>query len=88
MKGASRVNQDSAGGTIVGVKAPSVFVNGKPIACLGAAVAGHGDQPHASPVMAQASSTVFAEGIPVCRAGDQASCGHAANGSNNVFVGD
>ena len=32
MPGVSRVNQDTAGGTIIGVLAPRVFVNGKPIA--------------------------------------------------------
>ncbi len=87
MPGIARVNLDTAGGTIVGALAPTVFVNGKPIAVKGAAVAGHGTAAHAGPVMAQHSATVFAEGIPVCRRGDQATCGHPATGSGNVFAG-
>lgn len=87
MPGIARVNQDTAGGTIVGALAPTVFVNGRPIAVKGAAVVGHGIGAHAGPVMAQHSGTVFAEGIPVCRRGDQATCGHPATGSSNVFAG-
>lgn len=87
MPGVARVGQDTAGATIIGNLAPTVIVNGSPTAVLGAAVAGHGDPPHAAPVMAQASGTVFAQGIPVCRAGDQASCGHPATGSGDVFAG-
>lgn len=87
MPGVSRVGTDSAGGTIIGVLAPTVFVNSVNVAVLGCAVQGHGPGAHAGPVMAQASSTVFAEGIGVCRQGDQASCGHQATGSGNVFAG-
>lgn len=87
MPGVARVNADSAGGAIVGNLAPSVLVNGSPIAVVGAAVAGHGDAPHTSPVMVGSSSTVFAEGKKVCRAGDLASCGHSASGSGNVTAG-
>ena len=87
MPGVSRVNQDTAGGTIIGVLAPRVFVNGKPIAVQGAAVAGHGLAIHGGPVMDQHSATVFAHGIPICRRGDQATCGHPATGSDNVLAG-
>lgn len=87
MPGVARVNADAAGGVIVGNLAPSVLVNGNPIAVVGAAVAGHGDAPHTSPVMVGGSSTVFAEGKKVCRAGDLASCGHTASGSGNVTAG-
>jgi uncharacterized Zn-binding protein involved in type VI secretion len=87
MPGISRVGADAAGGTIVGNLAPTVFVNGSPIAVQGAAVAGHGRSPHSGPVMVGASGTVKANGIPVCRAGDPASCGHAASGSGDVNAG-
>ena len=87
MPGVARVGQDAAGGTIVGVLSPDVFVNGANVAVLTAAVAPHGSGVHAGPVMAQASTTVFSGGIPVCRQGDSASCGHAASGSGNVFAG-
>lgn len=87
MPGIARVGVDSAGGTITGNLAPTVFVNGSPIAVKDAAVAGHGLPPHASPVMVGCSSTVFANGIAICREGDAASCGHAAGGSGNVSAG-
>ncbi|MFY0309633.1 PAAR domain-containing protein [Leisingera sp. D0M16] len=86
MPGVSRISQDAAGGTLIGVLAPSVFVNGTNVAVLGCAVAGHGIPPHAAPVMAGASSTVFAEGIGICRQGDPASCGHPSSGSGNVIA--
>lgn len=87
MPGIARVGVDAAGGTITGNLAPTVFVNGSPVAVKDAAVAGHGPNPHASPVMVGCSGTVFANGIPVCRAGDAASCGHAASGSGTVSAG-
>lgn len=87
MPGISRVGVDTAGATIVGNLAPTVFVNGSPIAVLNAAVTGHGTGPHAGPVMAGHSSTVSANGILICRAGDTASCGHPASGSSNTFAG-
>lgn len=87
MPGVSRINLDAAGAAIIGVLAPSVVVNGAPVAVLGAAVAGHGLPPHAAPVMATASASVFANGTAVCRSGDLASCGHPASGSGNVFAG-
>lgn len=87
MPGAARTQKDTAGGTITGTLAPSVFVNGVPVSVIGDPVAPHGPPPHLSPVMAQGSETVFAHGIPVCRKGDKASCGHPATGSSNVFIG-
>ena len=89
MPGIARVGMDSAGGTIVGNLAPTVKVNGAPIAVVGAAVAGHapGVPPHIAATMAVGSGSVFAHGLPVCRAGDVASCGHSATGSGNVTAG-
>lgn len=87
MPGVARVNQDAAGGLIIGALAPTVYVNGQPIAVQGAPVQGHGVGTHAAPVMHDHSSTVYAGGIAVCRAGDAASCGHPASGSGNVFAG-
>ena len=86
MPGKARVTKDSAGGTQQGLQAPTVFVNNQPVVVLGDHVAPHGKPPHASPVMVEASPNVFAHGIPVCRAGDNASCGHPSTGSSNVFA--
>jgi uncharacterized Zn-binding protein involved in type VI secretion len=89
MKGIGRVGVDSAGGTITGVIAPNYIVNGSPVVLVGAAVAPHGIGEHASAVMVEGSSTVFVNGIAVCREGDAASCGHTLTlGSDNMFVGD
>lgn len=85
MPGVSRVGVDSAGAEIVGNLVPSVLVNGAPVVVRGAAVVPHGT--HVGVVMQGASGTVLAGGIPVCRAGDSASCGHAATGSTNVLAG-
>ena len=87
MPGIARVGVDTAGGTITGNLAPTVFVNGSPIAVKGAAVAGHGAGPHASPTMDGASGKVYANGIAVCREGDAATCGHPASGSGTVSAG-
>lgn len=89
MPGISRVGVDSAGGTIVGALVPSVHINGAPIAVVDAAVDPHPPTPPhtTAPVMVGHSATVRAGGIPVCRAGDAASCGHAATGSATVFAG-
>jgi len=87
MGGVCRVGVDTAGGLITGNLAPTVFVNGSPVAVMGAAVAGHGTGAHAGPVMDGHSGTVYACGRPVCRQGDAASCGDLATGSGNVFSG-
>lgn len=84
MPGVARIDQDTAGGTIVGVLVPSVLVNGTPVAVVGAEVAPHGIGLHAAPFMAEGSGTVTAGGIAVCRAGDAANCGHLATGSGDV----
>ena len=87
MPGIARVGTDSAGGVQLQGGNTTVFVNGAVAQVLGGPVAGHGDSPHSSPNMVGASSTVFAQGIPVCRQGDSASCGHTSTGSGNVFAG-
>ena len=86
MPGVVRKSQDSAGGVLI-QGSPNVFVDGTPAVRIGDAVAGHGNSPHDSPVMAAGSGSVFVNGIPVCRAGDSASCGHPASGSGDVFAG-
>lgn len=87
MPGIARIGQDEAGDTIIGVLAPTVFVNGTNIAVKGCAVKPHGAGLHGDPVMEEASTTVYANGIRVSREGDAANCGHLASGSNDVFAG-
>ncbi|HVG82365.1 MAG TPA: PAAR domain-containing protein, partial [Methylomirabilota bacterium] len=81
MPGIARKGLDAAGGVQLAGGQGSVHANGARVVVLGDPVAGHGEPPHAAPVMAQASASVFAGGKPVCRAGDAASCGHATSGS-------
>ena len=89
MPGVCRVGIDTAGGVIIGVLQDStVFANGALVSVHGDRVQGHGLAPHASPTMIAGSNNVFVNGIAVCNAGDLATCGHSATGSNNVFIGD
>ena len=87
MPGASRVGMDSAGAVIVGVLAPTVFINNANVSVVGAAVQGHPPWgPHIAPSMAAGSPNVFANNIAVCREGDSATCGHPTSGSGDVFI--
>lgn len=76
------------GGLIVGPGAPSVICSGFIVACVGDAVAPHGTGAHANATIVTGSKSVFADGRPVARIGDLASCGHViASGSAEVIVG-
>jgi len=88
MHGISRIGIDTAGGVIIGALQDFVRVEGALWSVLGDPVAGHGDVPHAAPVMAQGSSFVRINGIPVCREGHLASCGHAATGSAAMRISE
>lgn len=88
MHGIARITQDSAGGVITGALQDFVTVQGTLWAVLGDAVQPHGTGAHASPVMAQGSSFVRINGIPVCREGHLASCGHASSGSSAMRISD
>lgn len=77
--------RDVAGGAIIS-GSQNVYANNYVVARRGDRVAPHGRNQHRAAVMAGFSPNVFANGINVCRAGDPASCGHSASGSNNVFV--
>lgn len=68
-----------------------VLADGIAVVVLGDGVTPHPpcpDEPiHCAASMAGASSKVFIGGIAAVRAGDAASCGHAASGSGKVFFG-
>ena len=85
MPGAVRQSQDSAGGTLAG-GSPDVITNGTPQVRKGDAVTGHGDPPHAAPVMIEGSNNVIVNGSPACHAGHKATCGHPASGSGDVII--
>lgn len=85
MPGIARVSIDNAGGTITGSLAPTVKIHDSPVVVYGAEVDSHYE--HVSPTMSGHSSTVYANGIQVCRAGDAATCGDIATGNSDVFAG-
>ena len=88
MSGICRVGVDSAGGIILGVNQNgTVFANGSLVSVDKDGVQGHGVGEHAGPVMVANSKNVFINGIAVCKETNQATCGHPASGSINVFVG-
>ena len=87
MPGIARVGRDTAGGLIAGGGNDKVLVEGFPAAVIGDAVVGHGPGPHGGPVMAFGSTRVRANGKPICRAGDAASCGDVATGSSKASAG-
>ena len=84
MPGVARVGVDTAGGVITGPGEPSVLVNSSAVSVIGDSVASHGSSPHNAATMVGGSTTVFAGGVGVVRAGDAASCGHTATGASNV----
>ena len=77
---------DLAGGAIK-AGSPNVFVNGKSATVAGTGIEPHGSGPHRDAKLAVGSSTVFVNGKALVRAGDKATCGHAASGSSNVSAG-
>lgn len=87
MPGIARKTLDSAGGIIINTPNQSVYVNGQLAAVKGSGIAPHGSGLHASAELLEASSSVYAEGIQICRSGDLADCTHATSGSGDVFAG-
>jgi len=71
---------DSAGGAQLAGGQDFFIVQGQPVVVIGDPVQAHGQQSHASPVMAEGESWFTVNGIPVCRAGHLATCGHASTG--------
>ena len=87
MPGICRDADDAAGGALIKSQS-TVFANGKNVIVHGDNVTGHGVAPHNAPTMIAGSNNVFIGGIAVCNAEDLATCGDAATGSSNVFIGN
>lgn len=73
---------DSAGGTQLNGGQSFFKVEGQHVVLLGDAVESHPPiPPHTgAPTMAQGSGWMTLNGVPVCREGHLASCGHASTG--------
>lgn len=72
--------KDSAGGMQLAGGQHFFYVEGSEVVLLGDAVQPHGKAPHMAPNMSEGSSWMKLNGIPVCRQGHKASCGHASTG--------
>lgn len=87
---AARRGVDTAAG--VHISGPNNFVDidGHYWITIGEVNAPHGLPPHVPgpDAMAQGSSFVDIDGIPVCRRGHLAGCGHATTGSGHVETDD
>lgn len=86
MPGICRDNDNAVGDLIPSQS--TVFANNEEVIVDGDDVQGHGPGEHGGPTMIAGSNAVFVGGIAVCNAGDLATCGDAATGSADVFVGD
>jgi len=85
----ARIGVDTALGVQLGLKQSFVRVEGALWVVLGDVNAPHPmGFPHVPgpDLMVQGSGLVRIAGIPVCRAGDLAGCGHATTGSSIVNV--
>jgi uncharacterized Zn-binding protein involved in type VI secretion len=82
MPGVACVSVDMAGGVQLGMQAEKFKVRGNPVVVIGDHVASHPPMPPhlGDPVMVEGSSKFRVGGIPVCREGHLASCGHATTG--------
>lgn len=88
MPGVVRADVDTAGGTIRASGNSTVYVNNKLVIVDGDPVDPHGTGEHAGATMvASGTSNTLIGGIPICFAGDLATCGHAATGSSDAFFG-
>lgn len=79
---------DSAGGTQLAGGQDFFFVEDQPVVLLGDPIVPHGDGPHAGPYMAQGSSWMTLNGIPVCRESHLANCGHPSTGRTWFVLAD
>lgn len=86
MSGVTVTGKDRAGGIILPTQ--SMFqVGGNPVAVVGCPVVPHGKSPHNAPKMVEGVGWFTVNGIPVCHAGNKASCGHSASGQGWFNIG-
>lgn len=90
MSGIAVRTLDSAGGVQLGGGQNFAKVEGQLVVVMGDPVTPHAPPilPHTAPFMAQGSSWFRINGIPVCRAGHLANCGHATTGRSWARVID
>lgn len=79
MGGVSITGVNMAGG-IIQPKQTWFQVEGNPVSIVGCEVMPHGPGLHLKPTMAEGAGFFTIDGIPICREGHKATCGHATNG--------
>lgn len=81
MPGIAVQTDDFAGGMQLAGGQSKFKIKGRAAVVLGDKVTPHGPPPHSPlPAMVQATANFRVAGIPVCRQGHAASCGHATTG--------
>lgn len=65
---------------------PNCLIGAFPVAVTGTRVSSHGRPPHAAAVLIATQFRVLARGLPLCRAGDIATCGDVAIPGPNFKV--
>ena len=65
---------------------PNCVIGGFPVAVTGTRITPHGRPPHSAAVLIATQFRVLAGGIPLCRAGDIATCGDIALPGPNFRV--
>ena len=90
MYGVARRAMDTAAGAQIGARQTFVTVESMLWMVLGDVNAAHGLFPHVPgpDAMAQGSSFVSINGIPVCREGRLAGCGHPTTGAQFMKISD
>jgi uncharacterized Zn-binding protein involved in type VI secretion len=90
MHGVARRNTDVARGAQIGANQTWITVEDELWMILGDVNQPHGVRPHVPgpDLMVQGSSWVTIDGIPVCREGHLAGCGHPTTGSQFMFLSD
>lgn len=90
MFGVARRSMDTAAGAQIGANQTLVTVQGMLWMVLGDVNTPHGFFPHVpgGDNMAQGSSFVSINGIPVCRQGHKAGCGHPTTGADWFKISD
>lgn len=90
MFGVTRRGMDFAKGAQIGANQTFVTVQGMLWIVRGDVNTPHGRRPHVpgGDNMAQGSSFVSIDGIPVCREGHKAGCGHATSGADWFKISD
>jgi uncharacterized Zn-binding protein involved in type VI secretion len=82
-----RVGDKNAAGGVILTGDPTVLVNGRPVATIGARVTPHAPR-HPAALTTSTNKTVLVGGKPITTVGDIDTCGHPRlTGSTNVIVG-